>query len=123
MESTTKSGPYALPEGKADQPARKAYRVIFLPMQIECMAEEGESILDVAENCGVDLPHNCGGVCACSTCHVIVKSGLNHLSPKSEEEEDRLDMAENLTLDSRLGCQARIFGDLVVELPECTRKE
>ncbi|MFI5303227.1 MAG: 2Fe-2S iron-sulfur cluster-binding protein [Nitrospiria bacterium] len=105
------------------QGTEKTFKVVFLPMHVEATAREGESILDVAENCGVDLPHNCGGVCACSTCHVIIKSGLNHLSPKSEDEEDRLDMAENLTLDSRLGCQAKIFGDITVELPECTRKE
>jgi ferredoxin, 2Fe-2S len=105
------------------QGTEKTFKVVFLPMHVEAMAREGESVLDVAENCGVDLPHNCGGVCACSTCHVIIKSGLNHLSPKSEDEEDRLDMAENLTLDSRLGCQAKIFGDITVELPECTRKE
>jgi 2Fe-2S ferredoxin len=101
----------------------KTYKVRFLPMNIEAMAKEGESILDVAENYGIDLPHNCGGVCACSTCHVIIKSGLEHLSPKSEDEDDRLDMAENLTLDSRLGCQAKIHGDISVELPECTRRE
>ncbi|MBI1822625.1 MAG: 2Fe-2S iron-sulfur cluster binding domain-containing protein [Nitrospirae bacterium] len=92
-------------------------------MNIEASGKEGESILDVAENYGVDLPHNCGGVCACSTCHVIIKAGLEHLSPKSEDEDDRLDMAENLTLDSRLGCQAKIYGDITVELPDCTRRE
>jgi 2Fe-2S ferredoxin len=101
----------------------KTFKVVFLPMHVETSAKEGESILDVAEKCGVDLPHNCGGVCACSTCHVIIKSGLDHLSAKSEDEEDRLDMAENLTLDSRLGCQAKIYGDITVELPECTRRE
>ncbi|HXN06013.1 MAG TPA: 2Fe-2S iron-sulfur cluster-binding protein, partial [Nitrospiria bacterium] len=90
-------------------------------MNVEAMAEEGETILDVAEKSGVDLPHNCGGVCACSTCHVIIREGMESLSPLQENEEDRLDMAENLTLHSRLGCQAIISGDVVVELPECTR--
>ena len=101
----------------------KKYKVKFLPMNVEGTAEEGESILDVAERIGVDLPHNCGGVCACSTCHVIVKEGKEKLSPLHEEEEDRLDMAEDLTLNSRLGCQAKIYGDVVVALPICTRKE
>ena len=106
-----------------NQGTDKTFKVVFLPMCVEASAREGESILDVAENFGVDFPHNCGGVCACSTCHVIVKAGLDRLSPKSEDEEDRLDMAENLTLNSRLGCQAKIYGDITVELPECTRKE
>ena len=117
MEITTEK------EQKNPAMTEKSYKVLFLPMQVEAIAKEGESILDAAENYHVDLPHNCGGVCACSTCHVIIRSGLEHLSPKSEDEEDRLDMAENLTLDSRLGCQAKIYGDIVVELPECTRKE
>jgi len=117
METTTKS----VQEKTA--PARKKYRVKFLPMNVEAMAEEGETILDVAEKSGVDLPHNCGGVCACSTCHVIIREGMESLSPLQENEEDRLDMAENLTLHSRLGCQAIISGDVVVELPECTRRE
>lgn len=106
-----------------NQETRKTFKVFFLPMNVEALAQEGESILDVAENFGVNFPHNCGGVCACSTCHVIIKSGLEHLNLKSEDEEDRLDMAENLTLDSRLGCQARIYGDITLTLPECTRKE
>ena len=117
METTTQK------EMKQENKTKKKYKIVFLPMDVESMANEGESILDAAEKCGIDLPHNCGGVCACSTCHVIVKQGMDKLTPKHEEEEDRLDMAENLTLDSRLGCQARIYGDIVVELPECTRKE
>lgn len=108
---------------KKETKTGKTYKVVFLPMNVEATVNEGESILDAAENCGVDLPHNCGGVCACSTCHVIVKEGMDRLTPRHEEEEDRLDMAENLTLSSRLGCQAKVFGDVVVELPECTRRE
>ncbi|MHB8481584.1 MAG: 2Fe-2S iron-sulfur cluster-binding protein [Nitrospiria bacterium] len=117
METTTQK------EMEQEKKSEKTYKVLFLPMNIEGAVKEGESILDAAENCGVDLPHNCGGVCACSTCHVIIKQGMDKLTPKHEEEEDRLDMAENLTLDSRLGCQARVYGDVIVELPECTRKE
>ena len=70
----------------------------------------------------IDLEHNCGGNCACTTCHVIIREGMNHLSEMDEDEEDRLDTAEGLTLTSRLGCQARIKGDVVVEIPKNTQE-
>jgi ferredoxin, 2Fe-2S len=81
------------------------------------------SILDVALNRGVHLEHACGGSCACTTCHVVVKRGENLLSEMSEEEADRLDMAADLTLHSRLGCQCVVEGEgeLVLEIPAWNR--
>ncbi len=77
-----------------------------------------ESILDVAINFGIQLEHACGGNCACTTCHVIVKNGTDGaLSPADDDELDRLDTAPGLTLHSRLGCQAVVKGDVVVEIP------
>jgi 2Fe-2S ferredoxin len=81
-------------------------------------AEEGRSILDVALDHEIPLEHNCGGSCACTTCHVIVREGMDHLSEMEEDEEDRLDKARGLTLSSRLGCQALLHGDVVVEIPK-----
>ena len=80
-----------------------------------------ESILDVALNFGIQLEHACGGSCACTTCHVIVKSGDDNLSPADDDELDRLDMAPGLTLHSRLGCQAVVTGDVSVEIPSWNR--
>src|SRR5580692_6726253 len=77
-----------------------------------------ESILDVAMNFGIQLEHACGGSCACTTCHVIVKEDTdNALSPPDDDELDRLDMAPGLTRHSRLGCQAVVTGGVVVEIP------
>jgi ferredoxin, 2Fe-2S len=76
-----------------------------------------ESILDVAIHFGITLDHACGGVCACTTCHVVVKDGDGHLSEPDEDELDRLDTAPGLTLHSRLGCQAMVKGDCTVEIP------
>lgn len=77
-----------------------------------------ESVLDVAMHFGIQLEHACGGKCACTTCHVIVQGGTDDaLSPPEEDELDRLDMAPGLTLHSRLGCQAVVTGDVVVEIP------
>lgn len=95
----------------------KMPNLTFLPYNITTQGREGDSILDIALNNGVDLPHNCGGVCACSTCHVIVKEGTENLSEMEDNEADQLDQAEGLTLASRLGCQAKVLGNVVVEIP------
>ena len=80
-----------------------------------------ESILDVAMNNGIQLEHACGGVCACTTCHVIVKSGDGNLSEAEEDELDKLDFAPGLTPHSRLACQAVVKGDVTVEIPSWNR--
>lgn len=78
------------------------------------------SILDVAMGGGIDLEHACGGVCACSTCHVIVKEGLDSCNEATDDELDQLDEAPAITLQSRLACQCVPDGstDLIVEIPE-----
>jgi len=84
-------------------------------------AEKGFSLLDVAEDNGVHLNHNCGEVCACSTCHVYVLKGEDDLPEISDREEDFIDRAINPRLESRLGCQAIITnenGDYEVEIPD-----
>jgi 2Fe-2S ferredoxin len=77
------------------------------------------SILDVAMGNGVDLEHVCGGVCACSTCHVIVKQGLETCNEGTDDEFDQLEEAPMTTLQSRLACQCVPNGtkDIVVEIP------
>jgi ferredoxin, 2Fe-2S len=81
-----------------------------------------ESLLDIALNFGMHLEHACGGSCACTTCHVIVKNNTDaNLSEMDDDEADRLEMAPGLTLHSRLGCQAVVKGDVVVEIPSWNR--
>ena len=80
-----------------------------------------ESFLDLAMSVGFPLEHACGGSCACTTCHVIIRKGMAHLSEMEDSEADRLDTAWDLTTASRLGCQAVIKGDVVAELPMYTR--
>jgi len=78
---------------------------------------DGFTILEVALNNDIDLEHNCGGNCACSTCHVVVAEGYENLSPKTDEEQDMLNEAEGLTQTSRLSCQSKIYGDIMVHIP------
>jgi len=80
-----------------------------------------KSLLDVAKNLDVPLEHACGGNCACTTCHVIVREGAMHLSDMQDDEADRLDTAWDVTPRSRLGCQAVVRGDVVCEIPVYTR--
>lgn len=78
----------------------------------------GTSLLEAARK--VDAPEGsaCGGVCACSTCHVYVAKGRDLLSGAEEEEEDILDKAFDVRMNSRLGCQAKIEreGDIEAEI-------
>ena len=81
------------------------------------------SILDVMLGRHIHLEHACGGNCACTTCHVIVKQGFNILSEASEQEEDLLDKAPGLTPTSRLGCQAVLEdpnAEIVIVVPRYT---
>lgn len=77
----------------------------------------GHSVLEVTEDHDIHLNHNCGGVCACSTCHVYVQSGDAYLEEISDKEEDFIDRAINPRLESRLGCQCIILEeDAVIEI-------
>jgi ferredoxin, 2Fe-2S len=116
---------------EAAETEKKVYKVTILRAGNEPVTVEYEpgrtpyhdhgregSILDIALNYGIDLQHACGGNCACTTCHVIVKAGEEHLTEMEEDEEDRLYMADGLTLHSRLGCQSVVRGDVTVEIPD-----
>ena len=77
------------------------------------------SILDVMLGHKVPLEHACGGKCACTTCHVIVKEGEENLSEMRDDEMDRLDTAPGLTMHSRLGCQAVVKdGEVTIVVPK-----
>ncbi len=75
---------------------------------IEVEAEAGQTLLEIAEDHGVKIGSACGGVCACSSCHVWIEDGGDSLPEPSEAEEDRLDMAFDVRPNSRLGCQVHV---------------
>jgi 2Fe-2S ferredoxin len=100
-------------------------QIIVLPHVELCpegtviQAEKGVSICDTLLNNDIDIDHACDKVCACTTCHVIVREGYNSLNPAAENEEDLLDKAWGLESNSRLSCQAIVGdSDLVVEIPK-----
>ncbi len=93
-------------------------RITFQPEGRSAEVAPGTTLLDAAEAAGVDLPSNCGGVCACTTCHVWVEEGLASLSAVEDREDDKLQEASGLSAHSRLACQARVGdADVVVRIP------
>jgi len=107
------------------------HRVTFLPLNRTVEVNDAEypladhgrpgSLLDIALANDIHLEHNCGGSCACTTCHVILREGFGSLAPAEEKEEDLLDKAWGLEASSRLSCQAIVKdADLTVEIPKYT---
>jgi ferredoxin len=98
-------------------------KVRFLPEGIEVEVEEGTTILEAARACGAPVGSACGGVCACSTCHVHVVKGFDSLPDLEDNENDILDKAFDVRAASRLGCQAAVQGDdLEVEITRESRQ-
>ena len=123
--------PY-IQQPSVEMPTKK-YQMTFLPMNVTIVVDPAKfpyehnglpgSILDIALGNGVDIDHACGGVCACSTCHVIIKKGHETLNDAMEEEEDQLENAPGLKPTSRLACQSVPNGtsDVIVEIPQWNR--
>ena len=98
-------------------------KITFMPDGISIDVPAGTSILEAAKKCHAQVGYACGGVCACSTCHVYVKQGLDSLTEQSEQEEDILDKAFDVRASSRLGCQSRVADeDVIVEITPESRK-
>ncbi len=88
-------------------------------------AEVGKSLLEVAHANEIPVEGACEGSLACSTCHVILSEKLfNKLEYPTDEEQDMLDLAPELTETSRLGCQCLVTKNLyeneVIQLPKHT---
>ncbi|WP_199121483.1 2Fe-2S iron-sulfur cluster-binding protein [Pedobacter sp. ASV28] len=86
---------------------------------IELPIATGEDVLDVVLDNGIELQHNCGGVCGCSTCHIYVNKGMDNIQEISEKEEDFIDRAVRPKITSRLACQCVVLdGDLEITIPD-----
>ena len=91
-------------------------KVTFSSVQKTVEASTVDTILETALAHDIPLHSACGGYCACTTCQIRVTSGAENLSPVEEEEAERLARADDATPNSRLGCQAKVLGDVVVEM-------
>ena len=101
--------------------------IIILPHEEICpqgaviKAEPGTSLCNAMLENNIEIEHACEKSCACTTCHVYVREGFDSLEESTEDEDDYLDKAWGLDMDSRLSCQA-IVGEepLVIEIPKYT---
>jgi 2Fe-2S ferredoxin len=86
--------------------------------------EKGQTLLEVFLKNDIELHHNCGGVCACTTCHIYIEKGMDFIDEITDREEDYIDRAVNPRLNSRLGCQSLLLdggGEVEVTLPDQTQ--
>ena len=86
--------------------------------------EPGQTLLEIALKNDIDLHHNCGGVCACTTCHLYIEKGMDYIDEITDKEEDFIDRAVNPRLNSRLGCQSLLNdgdGEIEVIIPDQTQ--
>lgn len=102
-------------------------QIIFLPHPQICPdgaileAQSGDNLIELALAHGIELEHACEMSCACTTCHVLVREGLDSLTEADELEDDLLDKAWGLEAESRLSCQIEVGDeDLVIEIPKYT---
>ena len=102
-------------------------RIVILPHEEICPegtvieAEPGISLCDAMLGNGIEIEHACEKSCACTTCHVYVREGFDSLEESTEDEDDYLDKAWGLDMDSRLSCQAIVADEpLTIEIPKYT---
>jgi 2Fe-2S ferredoxin len=86
---------------------------------VEVKASIGDNLSEIADDNDIHINHNCGRVCACSTCHVYILKGEEFLAEISDREEDFIDRATNPRINSRLSCQCELTEDskdLIIEV-------
>ena len=94
----------------------KMPKIIFYKekgMRTEIEVQPGQTLLEVAREHDIDIEGTCEGNLACATCHLIIDKDWSSKIPQAtEDERDMLDLVTGLTVNSRLGCQIKVTGDL-----------
>lgn len=91
--------------------------------EVAVKAAKGQNLLEVALSHNINVEHACGGVCACSTCHIYLEKGEQSISEAAEAELDRVEEAPGLQRNSRLSCQCEVTGPgpIQVRIPAWNR--
>jgi 2Fe-2S ferredoxin len=82
----------------------------------EVQAVEGEPLLEAAQSAALPIESECGGVCSCTTCQVYIEEGDENLSEQAAEEADMLEMSDYEAPESRLSCQALVYGPVTATI-------
>lgn len=91
-------------------------KITFENLNVTIDVSKGDTILDASIANDIPIQHACGGFCSCTTCHVIVKKGTENLAPMEDDENERIQGVERQSPTSRLACQSKVMGDVVVEI-------
>ena len=79
----------------------------------------GTSVLECALENNLPLDHDCGGNCACTTCHIMIEEGQENIEPMSDDERSLLEANDKFDENSRLGCQSRVkAGSITIRIPD-----
>lgn len=96
-------------------------KVVFLPSNSVALGEKGKTLLDLAFENDIVIEHNCGGLCACTSCRILIKKGSNSLSKKSGQEAEILNSAGFTGEENRLSCRCEIINEsgeeIIAEIP------
>jgi len=113
--------------GGADRMKQQQAKIVFTPSGKRGKFAHGTSVLDAARSLGVDVDSVCGGRAMCGRCQVVCTEGefakhaitsrMDHLSPIGEVETRFAERRKNFKAGRRLSCQAKIMGDLVIDVP------
>jgi 2Fe-2S ferredoxin len=85
--------------------------------------ESGQTLLEIALKNDIELHHNCGGVCSCTTCHLYIEKGMEFIDEMEKRENDYLNRVIGRHPNSRLGCQSLLLdgeGEMEITVPDQT---
>jgi len=92
-------------------------KITIIENNIEFITDEAESVLDAAIENGVDIESDCGGNAVCGLCHIYIEDGGDLISEMTPDEDEMLSDLDNRRENSRLACQAHVYGDIKITIP------
>ena len=94
---------------------------LLCPSEVVLEVQKGDNLCEILLKHDINIEHACEMSRACTTCHVVLRSGYKSIDGPGEDEEDLLDRAWGLEAESRLSCQVIIGNeDLEIEIPKYT---
>lgn len=99
---------------------KEGVEVVFQPEGKRTKSAPGLTLLDAADEAGVDIKSDCGGKQTCGKCKIKVEEGIENLSPPTSKERDEL--SDALEQGYRLACASKVSGNVLVTVPDESRR-